>query len=83
MMHLCVSVSCSLKGQLLREGPVVYLCICFLELIIQGIISVLRSVRMKFKLSSMIKIFIYWTNFLTYLILYSSLAEWKNLMGME
>lgn len=54
MMHLYVSDSCSLKGQLLREGHIVYLSICFLELILQGI-SVLRSVRKKFKLSSMIK----------------------------
>lgn len=84
MMHLYVSVSCSLKGQLLREGATVYLFfVCFLELILQGI-SVLRSVRMNFKLSYMIKTFIYWTNFLTYLnILYSSPAEWENLMGME
>lgn len=45
-------------GQLLREGCVAHLCICFLELLLVGK-SILRSVRIKFKFSSMIKTLIY------------------------
>lgn len=57
-MYLYVYISCSLKRAAFGEGPVAYLCNYFLELILVGK-SVLRSVRIKFKLSSMIKTFIY------------------------
>lgn len=45
-------------GQLLREGCVAYLSLCFPELLLVGK-SILRSVRIKFKLSCMITAFVY------------------------